>query len=339
MKASANSPEDKRAVLVIHPGALGDVLLARPVLHALRSQFSQHEIALLSANAVGSLLYDGGEIDRTFPLEGMYLSQLFAGSKSLCDSFSAWLGQCELVVGWVRDAEGALSNSFRVAGVATIKLKSPFSSDLAVTHQSDRYFEAIGMENDREGSTHSLILPATLKRQGLKDLQSCGWNGTSPLVLVHPGSGSHHKCVEAWRLAKVIEWLIEADMVPMLLEGPADYQPVAEVLSSLTVPVPVIREQSLSVLAGALAHAKLYLGHDSGMTHLAAALAIPTIANFGPTPVSRWAPRGPTVSVLSGMPCVCSDWKKVEACQDKVCLHISPDEMIEACRTQLIRLS
>lgn len=339
MIARTNSHADKTGLLIIHPGALGDVLLARPVLHALRVQFPQHEFALLSANAVGSLLRDCAEVDRTFPLEAMHLSQLFAGFESLGGSFRTWLGTCERAVGWLRDAEAAVSNTLRTVGVRYINLQSPFSSDLVAVHQADRYFEAIGIEGSGKGFTYPLVLPADLKRQSQAILQACDWSGESPLVLIHPGSGSVHKCVEAGRLATVIEWLIKAGMTPILIEGPADCQTVAKVLSSLTTQVPVIRSQNLSAVAGAMAKAALYLGHDSGMTHLAAALAIPTVACFGPTHASRWAPLGPTVSIVSGMPCVCSNWSEVERCHERVCLQIPSECMIEACRTQLMRRS
>lgn len=339
MTVPANSLGGKKGVLVIHPGALGDVLLARPALHALRGQFSNHEIALLSANAAGSLLCDCGEVDRTFPLEEMYLSQLFAGYGTIGDAFRRWLMQCQVGVGWLRDTEGALTDSLRAAGVGSINLQSPFFSDLSAIHQADRYFEAIGMEWIGQEFIHSLVLPAERATQGQRILKACNWNGRSPLVLLHPGSGSLHKCVEAWRLAKVIEWLIEAGTAPMLLEGPADERQVAKVRSSLTVSVPVIRELSLSIVAGVLAHAALYVGHDSGMTHLAVALSIPTVAYFGPTQATRWAPRGPMVSVISGRPCVCAGWSNVETCHDKFCLQIPVEDMIEACRNQLLRHS
>lgn len=339
MTVRANSGGDSIGVLVIHPGALGDVLLARPVLYTLRCQYPQHEIALLSANAVGSLLCESKEVDRTFPLEGMYLSQLFAGPESLSSPFKTWLGTCEIVVGWLRDAEAAVTNTLRAVGVRHINLQSPFASGLVAAHQADRYFEAIGMESGSQGFTRTLILPTKLAKGGEEILQSWNWCGESPLVLIHPGSGSAHKCVDAWRLATVIEWLIEAEMTPMLLEGPADCQQVAKVLSSLTRPVPVIRELNLSAVAGVLAKVALYLGHDSGITHLAAALAIPTVACFGPTQASRWAPLGSTVSVITGMPCACSNWSEVETCHEQACLQIPPDRMIEACRTQLMRRS
>ena len=51
-------------------------------------------------------------------------------------------------------------------------------------------------------------------------------------------------------------------------------------------------------LARFLAGARAYIGNDSGITHLAAAVGIPTIALFGPTDPAVWAPRGKKVIVI-----------------------------------------
>lgn len=328
---------DRRGVLVIHPGALGDVLLTRPVLYALRHQFPQHEIALLAGESVGVLLRGAGEVDRVFPLESMYLSGLFAGLDSLHPAFRTWLGNCNVAVGWVQDADGVIASTLRASGVGYTGLKSTSSSDLFAEHQAARYLEAVEVRGVSEMADNPLVLSVCIREEGKQILQSLNWNSEPPLVVIHPGSGSAYKCVEAWRLAHVIEWLSQAGMTPLLLEGPADREPVAQVLSALTIPVSVIRGLNVSAVAAVLAQAALYLGHDSGITHLAAALAIPTIACFGPTNPSRWAPLGPTVSVLSGMPCACSGWSAVERCQERVCLQIAPQRMIEACRAQLGR--
>lgn len=329
--------QDRRGVLVIHPGALGDVLLARPVLHALHDQLPQHEIALLAGNAVGMLLRDGAEIDRVFPLESTYLSELFAGRDTLCAPFKSWLSHCDMAVGWLRDVEDSVANTLRAVGVQSVNMRSSWASDFLAEHQTSRYLETIQMEEMGRAVIRPLILSSVVSKQGQQILKSLNWNSLLPLVVIHPGSGSAYKCVEAWRFAHVIEWLSQAGTMPMLLEGPADRESVAQVLSALTTPVPVIRRLNLSMTAAVLAQAALYLGHDSGITHLAAALAIPTIACFGPTNPSRWAPLGPTVLVLSGMRCACSGWPAVESCRERVCLQIAPQRMIEACRAQLRR--
>jgi len=58
-----------------------------------------------------------------------------------------------------------------------------------------------------------------------------------------------------------------------------------------------VRLDNLYELACWLARARLYIGNDSGITHLAAAVATPVLALFGPTDPSVWAPRGPNVRI------------------------------------------
>jgi heptosyltransferase-3 len=62
------------------------------------------------------------------------------------------------------------------------------------------------------------------------------------------------------------------------------------------------RFDDLYELARWLAAASLYIGNDSGITHLAAAAGAPVIAIFGPTDPALWAPRGPRVRVIQGNP-------------------------------------
>ena len=83
--------QEQRRVLVIHPGALGDVLLARPALSRLRRLCPQHEMMLLAGSAVGRLLQEGAEVDRVLPLESTFLTELFGGSDRMSPAFQKWL--------------------------------------------------------------------------------------------------------------------------------------------------------------------------------------------------------------------------------------------------------
>ena len=330
---------DRRGVLVVHPGAVGDVLLARPALNLLRRQFPQHEIALLVGAAVGLVLRDGGETDRVFPLESTYLTELFAGSDSVHLAFRKWINTCDLAVGWLQDTEKAVLNTLRTLGVQRLCVQSPSSSDLLSEHQAARYLEVLDAAVVNTVKNHPLILSPSVREQGRQILHRLNWSHQQRLVVIHPGSGSVHKCMEASRFPSVIEWLSSEGTFPVLLEGPSDGESVAQVLRFLSVAVPVMRDRDLSMAAAVLSHADLYLGHDSGMTHLAAALSIPTIACFGPTNPRRWAPLGRTVLILNGAPCTCPDWSSVKCCQEKVCLHVSPERIIEGCRDLLMKRS
>jgi heptosyltransferase-2 len=59
-----------------------------------------------------------------------------------------------------------------------------------------------------------------------------------------------------------------------------------------------VRIDDLYHLACWLRQARLYVGNDSGISHLAAAVGIPTVAIFGPTDPAVWAPRGAHVAVV-----------------------------------------
>jgi ADP-heptose:LPS heptosyltransferase len=120
----------------------------------------------------------------------------------------------------------------------------------------------------------------------------------------------------------------------ILIDGPADAGMIAEV-HRLCPYVPVLRDISLGALASVVAQGDLLLGHDSGLSHLAAALGVPTVAIFGPTDPARWAPLGRHVTVVRGGLCHCATWGLVGLCSGRPCLEISSDELVQTCRAAL----
>jgi ADP-heptose:LPS heptosyltransferase len=115
-------------------------------------------------------------------------------------------------------------------------------------------------------------------------------------LAVHPGSGSATKNWPAERLAYFVR--AHTDGRPWLLvSGPAD-----EEGTGALSPVPgliLARDLPVRVLGALLARAGLYVGNDSGVTHLAAATGAPTLALFGPTSAETWGPDGPRVEAVS----------------------------------------
>jgi len=86
----------------------------------------------------------------------------------------------------------------------------------------------------------------------------------------------------------------------MLIEGPADTEPSEEVASRLCSALPVTRAAGLSLphLAALLSQCCFYVGNDSGVSHLAAALGVPTATIFGPTDPAIWKPLGRHVAAI-----------------------------------------
>jgi ADP-heptose:LPS heptosyltransferase len=115
-------------------------------------------------------------------------------------------------------------------------------------------------------------------------------------LALHPGAGSPAKAWPPDRFAALARQHA-AGRPWLLVAGPADAEATAD-LATLAGVV-VARGLPLRVLGAALSRAGLFVGNDSGVTHLAAAAGAPTLALFGPTDPTTWSPVGPTVRTLA----------------------------------------
>jgi len=321
-----------RTLLAVHPGSIGDVLLARQALRALRGAYPAHALGLIVRRDVGALLQACHETDRCFPLEGSALSGLLGGVESTPPDLSQWLRACDLAVCWMDDP-GGVHTTLAAFGVAHAVIQSA-SGEMTGIHQADHLLRTLEGIVQLKTAESRLMLPDAIKEEGRASLQAHGLAGNR-FVIVHPGSGSPHKCIAPSILATVVDGLRLRGISVVLAIGPADEARARDVLALCsTAPLPV-RGQDLDRMAGILAHASMFIGHDSGLTHLAAALAVPTLALFGPTDAGRWAPRGACATVLPGSPCRCEGWEAVKACADKPCLRIASDRILSVCDERL----
>lgn len=319
----------QRAIVVIHPGGLGDVLLSIGALGVLRTAFPHHELVLLAGSEVGALLRDCGVVDHVWPLESGPLGAMFAGGGQLPDEQQAVFGRCDLVVGWLIDHTGSLRRAMRGLGVSRVILQSPAS--IEGPHQSERFLQVLQGEVRAElRPSLDLHLPEQVRQSGVDALRACGIRQSDPLIVCHPGSGSVHKCVSPGIWRTLFQGCRARQWVPLVVLGPADEQSAAAVQEQGMSELPILRPTSVATLAGILTQAQGFIGHDSGVTHLAALLGVPTMAMFGPTDEQRWAPRGPHVTVVRGEICVCKGWDAVRACREKPCLNINPQMVFEA---------
>lgn len=120
-------------------------------------------------------------------------------------------------------------------------------------------------------------------------------------VLIHPGSGGRKKIWPLPRWWDLLFWIKGEYKLPVVMSlGPADDYLIDFAGEVERLGVQIIRDIPLTRLAAFLAESRLYIGNDSGVSHLAASLGVPTVAVFGPTNPTVWAPRGPRVRVVRG---------------------------------------
>ncbi len=229
-------------------------------------------------------------IDAWTSVQGRACADLFAGADSVTGQVQTWLEDCDLAIGWTQDLDGKLTETLKAVGVREVIVRSPFSTSIRATHQRNRFLEAINeAPSDDEGDVLFMVTEPLL-HLGRACLEAAGLAIGQSLVLIHPGSGSAHKCVAPEILAAVVIALQISGATPVVLEGPADREPVERLVQLCVNPPIVLKGLDVLTVAGVLAQARLFVGQDSGVTHMAGLMGVRTVALFGPTDPDRWAP-------------------------------------------------
>lgn len=321
----------QRTLFIVHPGSLGDVLLALPAMRALRAAFPDHALGLLAQNEIGRLLMAAAEVHKAFALEGPSLGNILAETAMMDAEIERWLSDCDVVVGWMNDADRRLHSALRKFGIAHIFVATPHSPGHRKVHQADRFLETIEPIISVPSQSHALKLPSNVIEEAASRLTSIGIVRSRPLVVIHPGSGSRHKCVAPGLLIRLLKEYASNGIVPLVVAGPADMDQVAYLQRTYARPFRLLQDLNLLSMAAVIAQTDCFIGHDSGLTHLAACLHVPTVALFGPTDPYRWAPRGSHVRVVAGPSCHCQGWEAVRTCAKKPCLEIPLEDIMLAC--------
>jgi ADP-heptose:LPS heptosyltransferase len=277
------------AALVIHPGALGDVLLSVPALRALAA--SGDTVTMAAQPRIGALLVALGAAGRAVAFDTLGLETLFTGAPLAADApLARHLAASTRVVCWfgARDAQfvarlGALAPGVTIAPSTTSTM--PVWAHLLA-----------GAGIDASGADRAPIaVPPALVAEGRAALRAAGWDGRSRVVVVHPGAGGVAKRWPVDGFAGVVDAL---DATPVVHEGPADADAVCALLARVRRSALRLDNPPLPLLAGVLASARAYVGNDSGVSHLAAAIGAPSVVLFT-EPALPWIPWSPTARCVT----------------------------------------
>ena len=129
--------------------------------------------------------------------------------------------------------------------------------------------------------------------------------GPGPWLAVAPGSGQPRKnwpLAHYYEVSRALGWEYGLQVVWLAGPGEGEMLPYLGALAQAQGQL-LLAERPLARVAQVLSRCRLYVGNDSGLTHLAAAVGEPAVlALFGPTDPRVWAPLGPQVRILTA-PC------------------------------------
>jgi hypothetical protein len=277
-------------VLVIHPGALGDVLQAVPALRALGDSA---RVTFCGQPRLGEVLAGAGIVADAASFDGFGLETLFT-TEPASPELTGRLGGFARVVSWFGSRDERYPERLRALARSCVVAPPLPAGDGDTVWE---YLLATLGQLPSAGPARlvPLALPEAWRDRARSALDEVGARRDRALLVVQPGAGSRWKVAPADLLARIIAAVVRGSDVQVLLHaGPADAAAVAQLVRAVEAPVLTLVSPPLPVLAGVLSIAQAYLGGDSGVSHLAAAVGAPAVILFPAATRMRWAPWSPT---------------------------------------------
>jgi len=292
---------ERERILVLRAGALGDFVLTLPLLTGVRRRFPRARIELLGYPGVASIARWGGLVDVVRRVDAAWTLPLFSERTEAGEDLREYLRQFRRVLAIWHDPKGALSNALARCGARRCVVVDPIPPSDSGVHAVDFMLHQVPAAW-RCGSTAPRLVPPHEVRAPARAFLEKRLGRRRIRVVVHPGSGGRGEN-RNWppsHFAALLDLLRrQSDAGVLLLEGPADEEAVRDTLTAAGRNAPVVvKDLSVAQLAGLLVEAGYFVGNDSGVAHLAAAVGARTVAIFGATDSAVWAPRGPRVRVL-----------------------------------------
>ena len=327
-----------KRVLVIRPGAIGDLLLTLPLLSNLRAHFRAAHIQLLTSPPAISLLTGRCEANTLRSFDSPEFAPLFMRDHPLPAPIQEWLAAFDLVLAYIPLESPVHAQLRRSTGgrVLAFDPRPPVRSRLPMRIHLQHALTPLGIEPRQAPSQITLLSEDTA-------FAARFWACVAPdpgrsLVAVHPGSGSPKKNWPAERFAGLADRLsCHEDVQLAVVSGPADAGPVQGMIDYLQSCQPILlRDLSLSQLAAVLQRCSLLVSSDSGVAHLAAAVGLRGVAIYGPTDPEVWRPAPGFVAVGPAGECSpCNDQQRSD-CERATCLRgITVEAVHDAIRLQL----
>ena len=301
-----------KSVLLFRLGGLGDLMVAFPSISLLRKELSSHSLTLVCRNEYGLILEETGVVDEIVSVEQKRFAPLFK-SKPYPLELAQWLKEFSLILAWLQK-ENSLNHkelcSFLGRKRCRFFLLDPDLPGPISKHFFEKTLEFLPSKKGPKSSFSDCILLALSSSQKKAGLGLLG-EGVSKekeelagrrqkIVVVHPGSGSKTKCWPLENFMKIIHQLSQMGYRGVLVTGFAEIG-MEDKLQKHTFPNEWVwlHHPPLMKLSGLLSASSLYLGNDSGITHLAAACGTKVVALFRQDLEAAWKPYGQT-TVLSG---------------------------------------
>ncbi|MDF2500172.1 MAG: rfaF [Anaerosporomusa subterranea] len=330
-----------KRILIVKLSAIGDVIHALPVAHALKAGFPDCKITWVVEKPALELVKANAYVDEVIVFE-----------KGQCKT---WSGIRQYAPGFISelrrrrfDLSLDLQGLFKSAAIASLsgaterlvycnarELSNWMGKRVCGPNQGGHIVEqyldvvrALGVNCD--STDFGLTIPDEVAATTEALANFAGLDMTQDYVLLAPGANWPNKRWQPEHFAALADKLFDDKLIPVLTGGPGDDYFSKDILkAALIPPIDLTGRTTLLELAQLIRHAKLVVGGDTGPVHLATALNTPVLMLMGPTNPERNGPYGKRNAVLT-VPYECAGCWKRECRYGKECLTVlSPDAVYQ----------
>jgi heptosyltransferase-1 len=333
-------------ILIVKLSAIGDVIHALPVAHALKQTYPDARITWVVEKPAYDLLTNNPDIDEIIIFDKPKFKSL-TGLLSNGYTFSKLLKSHHF------DLAIDLQGLFKSAAISYLsgapkrlvycnarELSDKIGQRICGNHEHghvvDRYLDVaqhLGCKIDQVQFPMNITEIEVQKAEAIA--HHAGLRLENPYVVLAPGTNWPSKCWPTTHFAKLADQLYDNNMIPVIIGGPNDKRLAEEIIANTKIPpVDLIGKTSLKQLAHIIKKSQAFVGGDTGPMHLAVAVGTRVVTMFGPTDPNRNGPYGENHSILTpDVPCICC-WKR-QCTKTPMCLEtINADVVYQSIRNE-----
>jgi heptosyltransferase-3 len=290
---SARAAPFMNRILVIRGGAIGDFVLTLPAIKLLRDRFPQVHLEILGSRDIAALAEKRFYADAIRSLESGLLAGFFAKDSQLPPAVVDYFAGFDLILSYLFDPDKIFENNVRTASAANFLTgPSRLNNSEHAALQLARPLATLGLSLV-DPAAH--IFPSDADRAAVRHLRR---GDGQQIVALHPGSGSETKNWPVADWIKLADALLSKGLQLSILAGEADGHRIDQLKARWSEPSVQFVENLPLPQVAALLEGGLFVGHDSGISHIAAAAGARCVLLFGRTDPAIWAPANANVTVL-----------------------------------------
>jgi ADP-heptose:LPS heptosyltransferase len=270
-------------ILVIRGGALGDFIVTLPVLAALRREFPECRLEILGSPAFASLALMEGLADAVSDLGSMRFSGCFSQAGASMET-AAYFAGFDLIISYLHDPNGIFRDNVTNCSCARFIVGPNRPDETLGIHATEIFLQPLCIAD--ADPRPRLTLPSNPEPE---------WR-----LAIHPGSGAARKNWPEDNWSDLLKmFLAETSLNFLLIGGEVEGERCNRLAAGLPAErVEIAQNLPLPELAARMKACALFIGHDSGITHLAAALDLPGLVLWGPTALATWRPQSDRLKIL-----------------------------------------